>query len=282
MIVLADECVAGEVVARLRADGHAVEATGVTAAGAADDDVLARAAGSGRLLLTADKDFGELVYRLRRVHAGVVLLRLAGVPAGERAELLPAVFRESGSGVAGRLHGDRPRRRAGPPPTRGRRWCGHSSRHRGLTGLGQFAPHPGPGEADFSRWVAGGLHSVGRPPDGQERARQWFEWCVAQLESNSAQSPEGAVGPFRCPCCSCLTLDERGGYDICPVCFWEDDGPDDHDAAIVRGGPNGSLSLTQARANYREFGACDRSMVGNVRLPRAGEWHESGQAEPLT
>jgi Cysteine-rich CPCC len=41
-------------------------------------------------------------------------------------------------------------------------------------------------------------------------------------------------GPYACPCCGFLTLDERGGYDICPVCFWEDDGQDHHDAD---GGP---------------------------------------------
>jgi predicted nuclease of predicted toxin-antitoxin system len=101
MNVLADECVAGEVVARLRADGHSVEVAGGDTAGAADENVLARAAGAGRVLLTADKDFGELVYRLRRAHAGVVLLRLSGVSAGERAELVSAVFRDR----ATELHG---------------------------------------------------------------------------------------------------------------------------------------------------------------------------------
>ena len=34
-------------------------------------------------------------------------------------------------------------------------------------------------------------------------------------------------GPYACPCCGFLTLPSRGGYDICPVCFWEDDGQDD-------------------------------------------------------
>lgn len=101
MNLLADECVAGEVVARLRADGHAVEVAGDTAAGAADDDVLARAAESGRVLLTADKDFGELVYRLRRANAGVVLLRLAGVAAEERAVLVSGVFRERSAELPG-------------------------------------------------------------------------------------------------------------------------------------------------------------------------------------
>lgn len=101
MNLLADECVPAEVVARLRADGHAVEAAGDTAPGAADDDVLARAAGAGRVLVTADKDFGELVYRLGRAHAGVVLLRLAGMPPDDRAEVVSAVFRDRAADLPG-------------------------------------------------------------------------------------------------------------------------------------------------------------------------------------
>ena len=77
--------------------------------------------------------------------------------------------------------------------------------------------------------------------------------------------------PLRCPCCFCKTLGERDVFDICPVCFWEDDGQDDHDADVVRGGPNGMLSLTQARANYRELGACDAERVAHVRPPRPDE-----------
>src|SRR5688572_21113282 len=59
-----------------------------------------------------------------------------------------------------------------------------------------------------------------------------------------------------CPCCASLTLPARGQYELCPVCFWEDDGQDDDDADVVRGGPNGLLSLTQAQANYAASGAC--------------------------
>ena len=78
-------------------------------------------------------------------------------------------------------------------------------------------------------------------------------------------------GPHACPCCRHLTLDERAGFEICAVCFWEDDGQDDHDADEVRGGPNGPLSLTQARHNYVEFGACERTHVRDVRPPTPGE-----------
>ena len=78
-------------------------------------------------------------------------------------------------------------------------------------------------------------------------------------------------GPYACPCCRHLTLDERADYDICPVCFWEDDGQDDHDADEARGGPNGQLSLTQARRNYAEFRACELSHLQHVRPPTAEE-----------
>jgi len=104
-------------------------------------------------------------------------------------------------------------------------------------------------------------------PSPEEHARRlaWFAEYTARLDS---QPPDL---PLRCPCCGCRTLGERGGFEVCPVCFWEDDGQDDHDAAVVRGGPNGALSLTQARENYVQFGACEQSMVGNVRPPRPAE-----------
>ena len=78
-------------------------------------------------------------------------------------------------------------------------------------------------------------------------------------------------GPYACPCCGYLTLGERGGYQICAVCFWEDDGQDDHDAGSVRGGPNGELSLTKARRNFAEFGAADRRTLSHVRPPEDDE-----------
>ena len=73
--------------------------------------------------------------------------------------------------------------------------------------------------------------------------------------------------PLRCPCCGFKTLSERGDYEICAVCFWEDDGQDDDDADDVLGGPNGSLSLTVGRANYQEFGASRRQDLPHVRPP---------------
>ncbi len=74
-----------------------------------------------------------------------------------------------------------------------------------------------------------------------------------------------------CPCCGYLTLNERGVWDICQVCYWEDDGQDDHNADMVLGGPNGVLSLTQARVNFRACGACEERYLVHVRPPRSEE-----------
>jgi hypothetical protein len=77
--------------------------------------------------------------------------------------------------------------------------------------------------------------------------------------------------PLRCPCCGYKTLLERAGDEICAVCFWHDDGQDDRDADVVRGGPNYELSLTQARSNFKTFGACCADNVAHVRPPLDNE-----------
>lgn len=83
--------------------------------------------------------------------------------------------------------------------------------------------------------------------------------------------PAGPGLSYACPCCKAKTLHDRGGFDLCPVCSWEDDGQDDHDAERVRGGPNSTLSLTDARHNYAAFGACEERFLPNVRPARPEE-----------
>lgn len=57
---------------------------------------------------------------------------------------------------------------------------------------------------------------------------------------------------FKCPCCGYKTLDSRGEYYICKVCFWEDDGSDDLDKYSNVNG----LTLSNARINFAKYGAC--------------------------
>lgn len=64
-----------------------------------------------------------------------------------------------------------------------------------------------------------------------------------------------------CPCCGLCTLSGRGDYEICRVCWWEDDGQDNERADTVMGGPNYHLSLTQGRVNYLREGISDPSRL---------------------
>jgi len=73
---LADECCDTGLVASLREDGHDVLYVSESKAGAFDDEILSDAREQERILITEDKDFGELVYRLRKPAYGIVLLRV--------------------------------------------------------------------------------------------------------------------------------------------------------------------------------------------------------------
>jgi predicted nuclease of predicted toxin-antitoxin system len=86
MNLVADECCDAVLVAGLRSDGHDVLYIKETLRGAADDAVLQLAFDQQRILLTEDKDFGDLVMRLRLPSVGVVLVRMD--PADTPAKLL--------------------------------------------------------------------------------------------------------------------------------------------------------------------------------------------------
>jgi predicted nuclease of predicted toxin-antitoxin system len=73
---LANENVPGDVVQAVRQSGYDVAWVSEAAPGAGDDDVLAMALAQGRVLLTFDKDFGDLAFhRGRTATCGVILLR---------------------------------------------------------------------------------------------------------------------------------------------------------------------------------------------------------------
>ncbi|GAA3630810.1 hypothetical protein GCM10022223_55840 [Kineosporia mesophila] len=86
-----------------------------------------------------------------------------------------------------------------------------------------------------------------------------------------------------CPCCGHLVFGEPpGSYNICPVCFWEDD--------VVQlrypdhvGGAN-ALSLVEAQRCYIQFGAMERRFMTHGRPAAADEplddgWRPMGEAD---
>ncbi|MCH1429136.1 MAG: hypothetical protein L7U87_00085 [Chlamydiales bacterium] len=72
---------------------------------------------------------------------------------------------------------------------------------------------------------------------------------------------------FSCPCCGYLTLSDEapGSYEICEVCGWEDDILQ-YQEIDYKGGAN-TMSLREARENYKEFGAKSKEALKHVRAP---------------
>ena len=96
MKILADEGVDCPIVERLRQNGHQVWYVAEMEPGIADEVVLDLANREGAVLLTADKDFGELVFRQERMTKGVILIRLAGISPVRKAEIVAAALAAHG------------------------------------------------------------------------------------------------------------------------------------------------------------------------------------------
>ncbi len=92
MIFLVDESVESQIVEVLRQDNHSVLYVAEMDPGISDDSVLEKAEQNSAILITADRDFGELVFRQRRITHGVVLVRLAGLSSSTKAELVSAAI----------------------------------------------------------------------------------------------------------------------------------------------------------------------------------------------
>lgn len=97
MNLVADESVDQPIVDRLRQDGHTVLSIADLDPGIADNAVLRLADQNSALLLTADKDFGELVFRMGNIHTGVVLTRLAGLSPETKARIVSAGLLTTGT-----------------------------------------------------------------------------------------------------------------------------------------------------------------------------------------
>lgn len=99
---LADECVDAGLVSHLRAVGHDVVYTAEIEPAIADAEILRRAAADDRLLLTEDKDFGDLVFRQGRSIPGVLLLRIDPAKHELKKNRLSAAIDRFGDNLRGR------------------------------------------------------------------------------------------------------------------------------------------------------------------------------------
>jgi predicted nuclease of predicted toxin-antitoxin system len=92
--LLADEDVDRQIVERLRRDGHGVQYVVEMEPGVSDEVVLDVAWRDMAVLLTADKDCGELIFRQGRAACGIILVRLQGVTSKHKAHLVATALDE--------------------------------------------------------------------------------------------------------------------------------------------------------------------------------------------
>ena len=66
---------------------------------------------------------------------------------------------------------------------------------------------------------------------------------------------------YKCPCCSSRSLDSKNSldYEICSICFWEND-PIQNDDPEYAGGAN-SVSLNQAKQNFQKYGVSQKKFL---------------------
>lgn len=100
MKLLADENIHGDLVKWLRSRGHDVLYAAEAFPSISDDGLLAVARNEDRVLITDDKDFGELVFHRRLVTRGVILIRLSARSASERIERLSRIWSDVESQVS--------------------------------------------------------------------------------------------------------------------------------------------------------------------------------------
>ena len=68
-----------------------------------DEEILLRAEIEGRMVVTMDKDFGELVYHSARIHAGVLLLRMEAATGEEKQQVVVDIVERYADAIAGKF-----------------------------------------------------------------------------------------------------------------------------------------------------------------------------------
>ncbi len=101
MVLFADESIEAEITRALRDAGHTVHSVIELSPSISDIDVLKFAVAQRAVLLTNDKDFGDLVVRHGLAHQGIVLLRCRKYPVQLKAELLLRVIEAHGAELSG-------------------------------------------------------------------------------------------------------------------------------------------------------------------------------------
>lgn len=98
---LVDECAGRAIADHLRQLGYDTTAIAETMPGADDSRVLAAALKQQRILVTADKDFGDKVFREQQPHAGILLIRSLDNSTATKIRILDQVLHQYASLLSG-------------------------------------------------------------------------------------------------------------------------------------------------------------------------------------
>ncbi|MEU9470081.1 ADP-ribosylglycohydrolase family protein [Streptomyces avermitilis] len=132
------------------------------------------------------------------------------------------------------------------------------------------------GDVDTTCAIVGGIvaahvGTAGIPAVWRQRVEPlppWFFGHAAASWSALARTLPGERHP--CVCCGRLVHDRPpGSYDICPLCFWEDDAVQLR-LPTAAYGPN-RIALVDAQVNARDVGACTPRDLSFVRPPLPDE-----------
>lgn len=103
MRFLVDECTGPHVAKWLISEGYEVFSVYDEARGMEDSDVLQKALSENWILITNDKDFGELVFRERRLHNGIVFLRLDDERSVEKIDVIRRLLKSHSNKLVDRF-----------------------------------------------------------------------------------------------------------------------------------------------------------------------------------
>ena len=92
MKFIVDECVGQKVTLWLRSKGYDTVSVVEKMYGQPDSVILSKAIHENRIIITQDKDFGELVFKHNNTHTGIILLRLIDQKSVHKISILEEIF----------------------------------------------------------------------------------------------------------------------------------------------------------------------------------------------
>ena len=101
MKFVADENVERPIILFLRSEGYDVFSIAESCYGITDEEILKISNLESRILLTNDKDFGELIFLQKRLSSGILLIRSSLETSEAKVKLVKEILKEIGDKLEG-------------------------------------------------------------------------------------------------------------------------------------------------------------------------------------